>query len=239
MTRGNPAAPAIGNRSTIGNRIAPLRFLAFLVLLPLGYFVYRHLSGSNDWKDCAAIAFDVAATVFLVSLLPLFRDSKIDDIRRHAAANDANRLVVLVITSLLTLVVLIAISGELKHIHDGKPFAAIRMVATLLLIWLFANSVYTLHYAHAFYSKGEEAGTDAGETDRGEADRGGIDFPGTKTPTYADFAYFAFTLGMTFQTSDVDITAPAVRQVALLHSFAAFLFNIGVIAFTINVLGGS
>lgn len=211
----------------IGNRIAPARFLLFLALLPLAFLGYRLLGGGTDWKDGAAMAFDAAATVFLVSLLPLLRDSKIDDIRRHAAENDANRLLILVITSLLTLVVLTAISGELKHVHEGAPLAPVKLVATLLLIWLFANTVYTLHYAHAYYIPGADGG-----------DSGGLAFPGTKTPSYADFAYFSFTLGMTFQTSDVDITTPPVRQVALLHSFAAFVFNIGVIAFTINVLGG-
>ena len=120
-------------------------------------------------------------------------------------------------------------SGELAEVHKGDLFAAVKLVATLLLIWLFANSVYALHYAHAFYSHDPKTGGDSA----------GIDFPGTKTPSYSDFCYFAFTLGMTFQTSDVEISAPAIRQVALLHSFAAFIFNIGVIAFTINVLGGS
>lgn len=212
----------------IGNKIAPPRFLLFVVLLPVAFLVYRQLSGSTDWKDCVAMAFDAAALVFFVSLWPLLRDSKVDDIRRHAVANNANRLLVLIITSLLTFVVMIAISGELKHVHDGAQLAPVKLVATLLLIWLFANTVYTLHYAHAYYTPGEEAASDAG----------GLGFPDTKTPSYADFAYFSFTLGMTFQTSDVDITAPGVRQVALLHSFAAFVFNIGVIAFTINVLGG-
>ena len=105
----------------------------------------------------------------------------------------------------------------------------IKLMATLLLIWLFANSVYMLHYAHAFYLENHEQG----------GDRGGIDFPKTRHPDYWDFAYFSFTLGMTFQTSDTDITSTQVRKIALLHSFAAFVFNIGVIAFTINVLGGS
>lgn len=104
-----------------------------------------------------------------------------------------------------------------------------KLVATLLLIWLFANSVYALHYAHAFYTAAPDG---AG------GDQGGIDFPGTAEPSYGDFVYFAFTLGMTFQTSDVDITSGRIRSVALLQSFTAFLFNIGVIAFTINALGG-
>lgn len=211
----------------LGNRLAPPRFLLFLALLPAAYFAYAGLIGTGDWKDGAAMAFDVAAACFLLSLIPLLRDAKVDDIRRHARGNDANRLLVLVITSLLTLVVMAAISGELARVHAGYWLAAVKLVATLLLIWLFANAVYTLHYAHVFYSAGPEG-----------ADRGGLDFPGTRTPGYPDFAYFAFTLGMTFQTSDVGITAPALRKVALLHGFAAFVFNIGVIAFTINVLGG-
>ncbi len=216
-------------RRTLGNRIAPARFIGFVVLLLGGYGVAHWLLGDGDWRDAAALAFDFAALCFLASLIPLLRDSSVAVMRRHAGENDANRLMVLVITSLLTLVAMVAVSGELPHVRTGEPFAAIKLVATLVLIWLFANAVYALHYAHDFYRRDDKAGQDSG----------GLDFPGTKTPSYSDFSYFAFTLGMTFQTSDVAITAPSLRRVVILHSFAAFVFNIGVIAFTINVLGGS
>ena len=43
---------------------------------------------------------------------------------------------------------------------------------------------------------------------------------------------------MTFQTSDVEISNRLVRRIVLLHCFAAFIFNLGVIAFTINTLSG-
>jgi uncharacterized membrane protein len=132
------------------------------------------------------------------------------------------------VTSSLTLVAMAAIAGELEGARNGQMLALTKLVATLLLIWMFANSIYALHYAHAYYTRSDETGTDIG----------GIDFPGTPMPDYDDFLYFAFTLGMTFQTSDANITASGVRRVALLHSFAAFVFSIGVIAFTINVLGG-
>jgi len=216
-------------RKRIGNRVAPARFIGFVLLLVVGYAVHNRFIGEGGWKDSAAMAFDFAAACFLASLLPLLRDSSAEAMRRHAAENDANRLMVLFITSGLAFLAMAAISGELPRVHDGKPFAAVKLVATLLLIWLFANSVYALHYAHVFYSSDPKTGGDCA----------GLDFPETKTPTYSDFGYFAFTLGMTFQTSDVAVTRPAVRQIAILHSFAAFVFNIGVIAFTINALGGS
>ena len=212
----------------LGNRIAPPRFLLFLVLLPLALFAYRAALDTAEWLDPLAMAFDFAAAMFLLSLLPLLRDSEAADIRKHAAANDANRVALLVITTLLTFAVMAAITGELKGAQGGDRVAMAKLIGTLLLIWLFANTVYALHYAHLYYASDEKTGKDAA----------GLDFPGTKTPDYRDFAYFAGTLGMTFQTSDVSITAPRIRHVALLHSFAAFVFNIGVIAFTINTLGG-
>ena len=217
-----------GDVFQLGKRIAPPRFVLFLVLLPAALFAYRAAMHTADWLDPLAMAFDFAAAVFLLSLIPLLRDSEAADIRKHAAENDANRVALLVITTVLTFAVMAAITSELKGAQAHDPVAMAKLIGTLLLIWLFANTVYALHYAHLFYSREEKTGKDAS----------GIDFPGTKTPDYKDFAYFAGTLGMTFQTSDTSITAPKIRHVALLHSFVAFIFNIGVIAFTINTLGG-
>ncbi len=214
--------------SQLGRRLAPPRFLVFLGLLVAGFAVHWWLVPGGSPAEAIAIAFDLAAAVFLLSLVPLLREGGAEAIRSHADANDANRPLVLVITLLMMIVVMAAIAGELPPARDGDIAAIAKLVVTLLLIWLFSNSVYGLHYAHTFYLPGPG----------GKGDQGGIDFPGTPEPTYGDFVYFAFTLGMTFQTSDTDITSGKVRTVAVLHSFAAFLFNIGVIAFTINALGG-
>ena len=58
-------------------------------------------------------------------------------------------------------------------------------------------------------------------------------------PVYWDFVYFSFTNGMAFATSDVVVTETRMRKTVIIHGFAAFAFNIGVLAFTINVLGSS
>lgn len=213
--------------ATIGNRIAPPRFLAFILLLPLGAYGWAWLRPEANWHEVLTIGFDLAAAVFLLSLIPLMREFGAAEMRRHAAENDANRILILLLATLLAAVVLISISGELSAARGGDRAAMGKLLATLALTWLFANAVYGLHYAHLFYSA---------EGSR-KNHRGGIEFPGTNEPDYRDFAYFAFTLGMTFQTSDVAIPAAQVRHVVLLHSLAAFVFNIGVIAFTINALG--
>jgi uncharacterized membrane protein len=212
-------------------RLAPPRFLLFLLLFmagTAGWWVWHPLSQkSAELADSLAMGFDFAALAFLASLIPLLRCADADTMRQSAVDNDANRAAVLCITTVLTVVIMAAIAGELPRAAHGDSLAKVRLIGTLLLTWLFANTVYGLHYAHLYYTRDEDGGKD----------RGGLDFPDTKTPDYFDFAYFSFTLGMTFQTSDVEIASPRIRRIVTLHSFAAFVFNIGVIAFTINALG--
>lgn len=211
-------------RQSIGNRLAPARFIAFCLVAAIAVPAAILLT---DWSRGTMLGFDAAALVFLGSCLPLL-GSKAEQVRKAARENDANRVILLVISGVASLAVLAAVAAELGG--SGKPSALILalVVATLALAWMFGNTVYALHYAHVFYSRGD-AGRDAG----------GIDFPESPRPVYWDFVYFAFTLGMTFQTSDVQMTTTRMRKVATFHCLAAFVFNLGVIAFTINVLGGS
>lgn len=205
----------------IGNRIAPARYLGFIALFAIGGAVASHWLTAGQ---SVMLGFDVAGLIFLASLWPLF-DDEAADIRARAKANDANRITLLAITGLVMLAILVAVAAELA----GKPdkLAVALVVATLVIAWIFSNTVYALHYAHLFYSSSS-----------GKDDDGGIDFPGSgKTPDYWDFVYFAWTLGMTFQTSDVSISSPHVRRIVTFHCLAAFIFNLGILAFTINVLG--
>jgi len=211
-------------RFTPGRYFAPARFLLFAALLLLAGG--GAAMGGQDPRSALLIGFDLAALVFLTAELPLLRSSAAD-MRRRSEENDANRVGLLAITVLLSLVVLFAV-GTLIASPGSRDEAEIALiVATLVLAWLFANTVFTLHYAHLYYRR------------KGGGDQGGLDMPGTKEPGYWDFLYFSFTLGMTFQTSDVTISGPHMRRVALGHCMAAFVFNMGILAFTVNALGGS
>lgn len=207
----------------LGKRLAPPRFVLFIIVFLAGLAAGIPALG---WGRGAMAAFDLAATVFLVAIATLLKRNEAAQIRRVAVANDANRVLLLAITALIMLIVLVAVHGELKGKNDSV--AILLVIATLVLAWLFSNVMYALHYAHLFYQPDDD----------GEGDQGGLEFPKTEEPDYWDFAYFSFTLGMTFQTSDVDITGRGMRRVVIGQCLAAFVFNLGVLAFTINVLGG-
>jgi uncharacterized membrane protein len=65
---------------------------------------------------------------------------------------------------------------------------------------------------------------------------GGLQFPGDREPDYMDFAYFSFTIGMTFQVSDVVITSRDFRTLVLLHGMLSFGFNTVILALTLNTV---
>ena len=207
-----------------GRHLAPARFLLFAVALLLGGGGAAALGRGP--RAALLSGFDLAAFVFLIASASLLQSSAAQ-MRRRSEENDANRAGLLAISVLLSLVVLFAVGTLIASpgpLHRGD---ILLIITTLALAWLFANVVFALHYAHLFYLQ-----------DRGK-DRGGLDVPGAKEPGYWDFLYFSFTLGMTFQTSDVTISGPHMRRVVLGHCMAAFVFNMGILAFTVNAIGGS
>jgi uncharacterized membrane protein len=205
---------------TIGNSIAPWRFIVFIIVLVIGTFPASRWLGTVPLGIIGA--FDAAAIVFLIlcwRLLTIDDPQRIEDLARQ---NDANRTVLLVITGIVMTVLLIAVGTETIG-KQTQPFDRALIIVTFVVAWLFGNTVYALHYAHMGYIQ-PEAGCS------------GFRFPETQAPLYPDFVYFAFTLGMAFATSDVIVTDQRIRKVVTVHCLAAFAFNIGVIGFTVNLL---
>ena len=206
---------------SIANRIAPWRFLLFFAVLGVGWAIAMPRLG---WSQGLLAGFDVAAVLFIASYATTFRyDAK--QLREAAERNDANRAVLLVVSFLLSAVIMAAMVGELSAAETLGMIDKLLLAVSLVLVWTFANAVYTLHYAHLFYTSAD-----------GGKDSAGLKFPGTKEPLMSDFVYFAYTLGVAVQTADVDITSPHIRRVVTAHCVAGFFFNLGVLALTINVL---
>ena len=205
---------------TIGNSIAPWRFLVFIAVLIVGAVPASIWLGS--WWLGIIYAFDVAAVLFLLLCWSILQIEDPAEMERLAQLNDANRTFLLIITGIVIAMLLIAVGAETVG-RNPRAFAKALIIVTLIVAWLFSNTIYALHYAHMAYVT-PEAGC------------AGFRFPGTAEPVYWDFVYFAFTCGMAFATSDVEVTDQRVRKVVTFHCLAAFAFNIGVLAFTVNLL---
>lgn len=81
-----------------------------------------------------------------------------------------------------------------------------------------------MHYAHLYYLRSSQGS--------------GLSFPGDEPPDDLDFGYFAFTVGMCFQVSDVAVTSKHIRRSVLAHSLFSFVFSTAVIAIALNLALG-
>jgi uncharacterized membrane protein len=91
---------------------------------------------------------------------------------------------------------------------------------SVVLSWMVVHTVFALKYARAYYSEPV----------------GGIEFNEDEPPNYIDFGYYAFTVGMTFQVADTNITSRAVRRTTLHHALLSYLFGSVLLGLVINVV---
>jgi len=179
----------------------------------------------GPWQVSSLLGWDAAATVYCLWVWAVTRRADAASTAWHATREDDSRtaadliLVAASAASLLGvgLVLLLASdqSGYTRALTVGLA------VATAVVSWLAVQTVFTLRYAHLYYLEG-----------------GGVDFHSEEPPHYRDFAYVAFTLGMTYQVSDTNLTSKRLRATALRHALISYVFGIAVIAITINVVAG-
>lgn len=205
-------------------RLPHPRFVAFLAI-----FLVAGLAGMTvlHWHVAIVAGFDLAAVVFLASMVPLWSGGTAERMRRSAAGDDGGRIFRLAVAGIVLAVILFALGMVIVRKAQLGPADLALVIATLLLAWGFVNTVFALHYAHLYYDRRGEGG-----------DRRGLDFPGTELPEFSDFCYFSFVLGMTFQVSDVAIASSHLRRVAMVQGMLAFFYSLGVLALVINVLAG-
>jgi uncharacterized membrane protein len=108
--------------------------------------------------------------------------------------------------------------------HSGAAAiaAAVVGILTVAASWLAVHTLYTVHYARLYYS----------------GEPGGINFHDPEPPRFRDFAYVAFTVGMTYQVSDTEIGLASIRATVLRHALLSYLLGAVVLAVTINLIAG-
>ena len=133
----------------------------------------------------------------------------------------AMREVIVLVASTASLVAVLVVLGQAGRAHGfARSVMIVLALASVLLAWGCIQTVYTLRYARLYYS----------------APRAPIDFPDPESPDYLDFLYLAVTIGMTFQVSDTEITARAMRRAAIRHALLSYVFGAVIIAVAINLI---
>ncbi|MCW2591388.1 MAG: putative rane protein [Mycobacterium sp.] len=147
------------------------------------------------------------------------------DTRDHATREDPTQPVTDIIL-LLASVASLAGVGYLLIAESASgaaaTIAAAVGVGSVVAAWLIVHTVYTVRYARLYYADPP----------------GGIDFNQDEPPRYLDFAYLAFTLGMTYQVSDTDLQTHEIRGTALRHALLSYLLGAVILATIINMVAG-
>jgi uncharacterized membrane protein len=179
---------------------------------------------ATPWQVAVLLGWDLTAASLLVWLWWTLRRSNSDERARIAKTGDPSSTpladFVLVAASVASLAgAILALAKASSSGGTARALITIVAVVTVALSWLSLHAVYTLRYADLYYGAG-----------------GGIDFHDDRAPDYGDFAYVAFTIGMTYSVSDYALASRRIRRTALRHALLSYVFGIAVIAITINVV---
>lgn len=205
--------------------------LLFCTGLSMAVFVALMFSGIETLLAVIISWNSFSLFMSLISWVTFFTTSS-KQLVQHARSQDESRYVTFLI---VLIAVVVSFFGALVLIQNtneglmGRSLHIITSVMSVALSWCLLHTIYTLRYAHLYYSE---------SLSNPKIHPTGLDFPENRTPDYLDFAYFSFVIGMTFQVSDVRITSPQIRRFALLHALISFLFNTIIVALTINIMAG-
>lgn len=179
------------------------------------------------WQLTLLVAWDVVALVVVVRAWSHVWNFTAADTRAYAMVEDTSRAtadILLLAASTVSLVgVAVAFVKANEGSRDEELVIKLIGVVTILLSWIVVHTIQTFKYADAYYRE----------------PTGGIEFRDRAVedvPDYRDFAYLAFTVGMTYQVSDTEVTQQRMRRMILWHALLSFVFGAVILATTVNLI---
>jgi uncharacterized membrane protein len=224
-----PARPHARPRSPLSLRRATGRLFLAIALGALGFVI---APDNVAWWIRAVAGWDVAALTLVALLWAIILRADGQETRARAGGDDPGRATVFVIALASAIFSLFSAAVVFRRVKSlAEPQGLTWQILTLgavALAWTLTHTAYTMRYARLHYRKTHDK----------TGIRGGLQFPGTEEPADIDFAYFAFTIGMCFQVSDVVVTSTRVRRAVLLHAVISFVYNTTILALALNLVFG-
>ncbi|HUZ42327.1 MAG TPA: DUF1345 domain-containing protein [Acidimicrobiales bacterium] len=194
------------------------------VAFTIGFVFGIATSFFGPWALAVLIGWDVFSLIFLVGIWFIVWPMDADSTTRHSQLEDPSRALAdgaVLMAAVASLGGVGFILLKAAHANGGtKGFFLGVGILSVIFAWAAVHSVFTLRYAAAYYLEPV----------------GGVDYNQDESPCYADFAYLAFTIGMTFQVSDTNLTIGTIRRLALRHALLSYLFGAVIIGLVINVV---
>ncbi|MBB3973586.1 DUF1345 domain-containing protein [Hansschlegelia beijingensis] len=167
----------------------------------------------------AVTGWDAAALAYTARVWWLLQPASAGEIQSWADREDEGRWA---LTLILTAAVGASFIAIFAMVSDKSSATILSLAAfTIACSWTLLHTAFAAHYAHSAFARG--------------ADKPDIDFPGDEPPRFIDFAYYAFTVGMTFQVSDTATQSSEMRRLTLVHGVISFVFNTVIIAFSVSI----
>ncbi|GAB3035605.1 DUF1345 domain-containing protein [Parafrigoribacterium mesophilum] len=200
--------------------------LRLAIMLVAGVAASIGVAPLTSWIIAPVVGWAVAALVYSGWVWLIIGRMDAEATASHATEEDPSRATtdLLIIGASLASLAAVAVILIAGHETSAAPqvLLATLAVVSVALSWLLVHTLFTLRYARLYY----------------RGDVGGINFNQAQPPQYSDFAYLAFTLGMTFQVSDTNIETHAIRSTALRHALLSFVFGSVILATVINLVAG-
>jgi uncharacterized membrane protein len=221
-----PAPPSAYQR-WLGSQASALRRLGVAAVLGLAAGV--GLAVSATWQVAVLGGWDVTALTFLITVAPVLLRADGQGTERLAVREDLNRDVARLLLLAASSVSLVAVGFAvgLARREGGTEGVLLVTVAaiTVVVSWTVVNTLFTLRYAHLYYRQAPSEGIDFGA-------------PSDGPPDYRDFAYLAFTIGMTYQVSDTTLRAREIRRTVLVHALVSYVFGVVIVSVGVNTVAG-
>lgn len=196
------------------------RFYAALVLGLAATLATRGFS----WPFRLIAITDTFFVIFLVASMLRFGESAVG-LRERAEFEDVGIFLVVVIVLAAIGTALVSIIIIIRHSHGRITGPILLALAAAPLGWATLHVIAAFHYANLYYARSEEPSWEPP-----------LQFPNTRMPSAWDFLYYAFVIGMTAQTSDVQIAGTQMRRATLGHGIVSFVFNTVLIAMSVNAV---
>ncbi len=182
--------------------------------------------GTNySWSFALLVFWDVTVLIICIGMWLSVRNMDAVETEKHATKDDPGRRLT---SGIILTASVVSLAGVIVLVRDGGHAQGIEQVldialgvASVVISWVAVHLIYTLRYADLYFK-----------------DNDAIDFNSNEAPTYQDFAYVSFTIGMTYQVSDTNFKSREIRTAARQHAILSYVFGTAIIATTINAIAG-